>query len=163
MVFSKVPQGFRSSWGRELFQTESSYNYKISNTSFHYFIILACLTLVTFDDIPGQSSVSGVIPNGYQGLNWTNAEYINVSTTSLSGYQNGVQTPPYVVHNPTGGSWSVTTANATSFAFNSVRLVSAWRDALTHSTRWVPPVGPTIVWQENQKKNTFFFFSRRLQ
>ena len=89
-----------------------------------------CTTLITFDDIPGQSPVSGVIYNGYKNLNWTNARYVNASTMPASGYQVAQNSPSYVADNPTGGSFSLTSANGTSFAFDSLIVVAGWRDNL---------------------------------
>ncbi len=91
----------------------------------------ACMTLVTFDDIPNQSSTSGIIPNGYKNLNWTNVEYINASTIPTnSGYVKGVRTQPFVMYNPTGDNVTITTSNGTRFSFDSLYLTSAWRDSL---------------------------------
>ncbi|CAF4955555.1 unnamed protein product, partial [Rotaria sp. Silwood1] len=92
-----------------------------------------CTTRVTFDDIPGQSSTSGVVPNGYKNLNWTNVLYLNSSTMPTSGYQTAVNSPPFVGYNPGGTIVQITTANGTKFAFNSVIVSSAWRDNLVWS------------------------------
>ncbi|CAF3695510.1 unnamed protein product [Rotaria sp. Silwood1] len=92
-----------------------------------------CTTRVTFDDIPGQSSTSGVVPNGYKNLNWTNVLYLNSSTMPTSGYQTAVNSPSFVGYNPGGTIVQITTANGTKFAFNSVIVSSAWRDNLVWS------------------------------
>lgn len=91
------------------------------------------MTRVTFDDIAGASSTSGVIPNGYQNLNWTNLSYLNVSTQPTSGYQYVMNSPPYVAYNPGGATVRIQTANGTSFSFDSVLVTSAWRDSLIWS------------------------------
>ncbi len=94
-------------------------------------LLSACTTFVTFDDIANQSHTSGIIPNGYKNLNWTNGEYINVSTIlTNSGYMKGVQTQPFVLNNPTDGNVIITTTNGTRFSFDSLYLTSAWRDFL---------------------------------
>ncbi|CAF4040808.1 unnamed protein product, partial [Adineta steineri] len=89
-----------------------------------------CTTRVTFDDIPGQTSTSGVIPNGYDNLNWTSTSYINASTTSNSGYQNAVISQPYVAYNPGGAQVIIAAVNGTHFSFDSVVVGSVWRDNL---------------------------------
>ncbi|CAF3994265.1 unnamed protein product [Rotaria sordida] len=92
-----------------------------------------CTTRVTFDDISGQSSTSGIVPNGYKNLNWTNVMYLNASTMPTSGYQTITTSPPFVGYNPGGATVMITTANGTKFAFNSVVVSSAWRDNLAWS------------------------------
>ncbi|CAF3382523.1 unnamed protein product, partial [Rotaria sp. Silwood2] len=89
--------------------------------------VATCTTLVTFDDIPNQSSTSGIIPDGYKNLNWLNAEYINASTTPTNnGYRTVVHSQPFVAYNPSGGNITITTANSTRFSFDSLFLSSAW-------------------------------------
>ena len=96
----------------------------------------ACTTRITFDDIPGQSSTSGVIPNGYKNLNWVNAEYVNISTMpSNSGYGRKYGDSPFVMHNPTGEMINITTANGSRFSYDSIRITSAWRDSLNVTVR----------------------------
>lgn len=87
--------------------------------------------MVTFDDIPGQTSTSGVIPNTYNNLNWTNAEYINTSLPGTTGgYTEGVTSRPFVLHNTPGTNLTLVTANGTRFSFDGMRLTSAWRESL---------------------------------
>lgn len=88
------------------------------------------MTRVTFDDIPSQSATSGVVPNGYKNLNWTNTFYLNVSTQPTSGYQYIMGSSPYIAYNPGGVSVNITTANGTRFSFDSILVNSAWRDNL---------------------------------
>ena len=91
----------------------------------------ACTTLVTFDDITGQTPTSGIIPNTYRNLNWTNAEYINTSLLGTTGgYITGVRSRPFVLHNTPGTNVTLVTANGTRFSFDGMRLTSAWRDSL---------------------------------
>ncbi|CAF4310570.1 unnamed protein product, partial [Rotaria magnacalcarata] len=89
-----------------------------------------CTTRVTFDDIPGQLATTGVVPNGYHNLNWANVWYVNASTEPTSGYQYDVTSPPFVGTNPGGATVEITSANGTSFAFDSMVVTSAWRDNL---------------------------------
>ncbi len=95
-----------------------------------FFLSLDCTASVTFDDIPDQSSTSGVVPNGYKNLNWTNVDYLNVSTMPTSGYQTAVYFPPFVAYNPGGANVTIMSANGTGFAFNSMIIAAAWRDNL---------------------------------
>lgn len=56
--------------------------------------------MVTFDDIPGQSSTTGVVPDGYKNLTWANTEYVNTSTTlANSSYRTGLRSSPFVAYN----------------------------------------------------------------
>lgn len=99
---------------------------------FTFLFCLDCTTLVTFDDIPSQSGNAGVVPNGYKNLNWTNVEYVNGSSmAAFSGYEYGVNSPPYVAHNPNQGMVIIRTANGTRFSFDSVVVTSGWRDSLS--------------------------------
>jgi hypothetical protein len=95
-----------------------------------FIFLLDCTTLITFDDIPSESATSGVIPNGYKYLNWNNTFYLNASTVPMSGYQTAVYSPPYVAYNPGGAMVQITSANGTSFAFNSAIVSAAWRSNL---------------------------------
>ncbi|CAF3310316.1 unnamed protein product [Rotaria socialis] len=75
-------------------------------------------------------ATTGVVPNGYNNLNWTNVWYVNASTEPTSGYEYAVTSPPFVGTNPGGATVKITSANGTSFAFDSVIVTSAWRDDL---------------------------------
>lgn len=87
--------------------------------------------MVTFDNISGQTATSGVIPNTYSNLNWTNAEYINTSLPGTTGgYRNGVVSRPFVLYNTPGTNLTLVTANGTRFSFDGMRLTSAWRESL---------------------------------
>ena len=91
-------------------------------------LLSACTTFITFDDIPGQSSTSGIIPNNYSNLNWNNAEYINTSLSSTAGgYNLGARSRPFVLRNLPGTNVSLVTANGTRFSFDGLYLTSAWR------------------------------------
>ncbi|CAF1287301.1 unnamed protein product [Adineta steineri] len=120
--------------------------------------VATCTTLINFNDIPGASSTSGIIPNGYKNLNWINAGYINVSTTpSNSGYRAGVSTMPFVMYNPTGGNLTITSANGTRFSFDAVWLTSAWRNPMnivvdTFSNGWITSGGQVSLSTTYQTK-----------
>ncbi|CAF0751434.1 unnamed protein product [Adineta ricciae] len=92
-----------------------------------------CTTPVTFDNIPGQTSTIGVVPNNYKSLNWNNTYYLNVSTVPLSGYTKVLGSSPYVATNQGGGVVRISSVNGTSFSFDSVLIVAAWRDNLNWS------------------------------
>ncbi|CAF0742263.1 unnamed protein product [Adineta ricciae] len=89
-----------------------------------------CTTKVTFDNITGQTSTSGAVPNGYQNLNWTNTNYLNASTVPSSGYPIAMQSPSYVAYNPGGAAVQIISANGTSFSFDSVTIAAAYRSGL---------------------------------
>jgi hypothetical protein len=106
----------------------------------------ACTTLVTFDDIAGQPSMPGIIPNGYKNLNWTNIAYINASSMPFkSGYRVAVSSPPFVAYNPSGGNVTITTANGTRFSFDSLFLTSAWRDSLNITMKTIRANSTTSI------------------
>lgn len=118
------------------------------------------MTHITFEDIPGASAVSGVIPNGYNNLNWTNAEYVNSSAMSTSGYQAvAFISKPYVADNPSGAALTAISANGSTFSFDSVVVTSAWRDSLSWTlavyrgaslyvtgTFLLSPINRTTIW-----------------
>jgi hypothetical protein len=51
----------------------------------------------------------------------------------ISGYQTAVFSPPFIAYNPGGVNVTITTANGTRFAFNSIIIAAAWRDNLIWS------------------------------
>ncbi|CAF1006628.1 unnamed protein product, partial [Adineta ricciae] len=95
-------------------------------------LVATCTTLITFNDIPGQSSTSGIIPNGYKNLNWTNVNYINASTTPIgSGYRTALGNQTFLMYNANGFNFTISSANGTRFSFDSFIYNSAWYDVLT--------------------------------
>ncbi|UJR14477.1 hypothetical protein I4U23_001474 [Adineta vaga] len=86
-----------------------------------------CTTRITFDDIAGQTATSGIVPNGYNNLNWTNVMYLNSSTVPLSGYPIAQSSPSYVAYNPGGAFVRIQSANGTSFSFDQVKISAGWR------------------------------------
>ena len=84
-------------------------------------------TLITFDDL-SDNGVGALIPNGYQGLNWSNLYVLNTQLFGTpSGYQNNTVSPPNVVFNGFGAP-AVISNNA--FTLNSFYLGAAWNDGL---------------------------------
>lgn len=84
-------------------------------------------TLITFDDLSDNGNGTQ-IPNGYQGLNWSNLYVLNTQLFSTpSGYQNNTVSPPNVVFNGFGAP-AVISNNA--FTLNSFYLGAAWNDGL---------------------------------
>jgi hypothetical protein len=80
-------------------------------------------TLITFDDLGG-----GPIPNGYQGLNWSNFYVLNTSGFTPSGYVNGTISSPNVAFNAFGNPASF--AGSSPFTLTSAYLTAAWNDGL---------------------------------
>ena len=109
--------------------------YFIGSTTYNIFSFfsLVCTTQVTFDDISGQSSSSGTVPNGYNNLNWMNTMYINATSAPLSGFRSIVPASPYVAYNPGGSNITISSTNGSSFSFDSITWASAWRNSLTIS------------------------------
>ena len=58
---------------------------------------------------------------------------MNTSAMPNSGFQTALTSAPYVAYNSGGNAITVTTANGTRFAFNSMIVASAWRDGMTWS------------------------------
>src|ERR1039458_9520973 len=76
-------------------------------------------TVVTFDDLSGPRVIFG-LPQGYQGLTWTNFDCINAvldaSVNGLAGDYYGMVTPSNVAFNA-GGSPAEIDARGTNFDF----------------------------------------------
>lgn len=99
---------------------------------------LACLSftsqmvgfgqLITFDDLP---STQARVPNGYDGLSWSEFDYLQVSTYSInpSGYQAGMISPGKVGFGFDGTSPS-SVSSAGPFNLYSAYLTAAWNDNL---------------------------------
>ena len=84
-------------------------------------------TLITFDDLSDNGNGTQ-IPNGYQGLNWSNLYVLNTQLFSTpSGYQNNTVSPPNVAYNAFGAP-AVISNN--TFTLNSFYLGAAWNDGL---------------------------------
>ncbi len=63
-----------------------------------YLVIFKNGSSIVSIDISNESKISGIIPNGHQKLNWTNAGYIYPSTTlSNSDYRVGVHRWPFIM------------------------------------------------------------------
>ncbi len=93
--------------------------------------------LVTFDDfdLSHAHAYSTNIPNGYQGLNWTNFGIVNGILQSsalggyLSGYNYGMVTPSNVAYNAFGNPAEIDSPG-TNFSFLSAYLTGAWNSNL---------------------------------
>jgi hypothetical protein len=87
--------------------------------------------LVTFDDI--SINFHGPIPNGYQGLTWSNFSMLNAVLFSnfvgVTGYSYGMVSPSDVAFNALGNPAEVD-ARGTDFNFLSVYLTGAWSSNL---------------------------------
>jgi hypothetical protein len=85
-------------------------------------------TTVTFDNL-NETGTGSFIPNGYEGLVWSNSRCINaILLTSFpnvgtSGYYFGMVSASNVVYNPFGGSMEID--SATNFNFLSAYLTGA--------------------------------------
>jgi len=88
-------------------------------------------TLVTFDDI--SIDFHGPIPNGYQGLTWSNFWMLNAvlfsNVAGVTGYSYGMVSPSDVAFNALGNPAEVD-ARGTDFNFLSVYLTGAWNSNL---------------------------------
>lgn len=96
-------------------------------------------TTLTFDElstapIPGSRSPGGgVVPNGYQGLDFSNLFYSNGATTASisggAGYGNGTVSGSNVAYNGYGNPAVISTSTGT-FDFNSAYLTATFDDSL---------------------------------
>jgi len=119
--------------------------------------------LVTFDDfdLSHSHAYSTNIPNGYQGLNWTNFGVVNPvlmsnALTYSVGYGYGMISPSNVAYNAFGNPAEID-ARGTNFDFLSAYLTAAWNSNLNievegfrdtnlvyDQTKIVSPFGPTL-------------------
>jgi hypothetical protein len=77
--------------------------------------------LVTFDDLGG----GGTLPDGYQGVHWTNFFYVNGTVQVNSGYKPAVVSPNNVAFSGGGNPAFLGNAELDSGYFTAV-----WRDGL---------------------------------
>jgi hypothetical protein len=87
-------------------------------------------TLVNFDDLPGAGSN---IPNGYQGLSWSNFWYENAvlgaNELGTNGYYYGMVSASNVAFNANGTPAEID-SSITNFNFLSAYLTGAWNSNL---------------------------------
>jgi hypothetical protein len=86
-------------------------------------------TVITFEDAPNSSR--GVnLPDGYQGLSWSNFGVVNAVLTSnlvgVSGANYGMVSPSNVAYSSAFGLPSEIDSPGTNFSFLSVYLTGAW-------------------------------------
>lgn len=96
----------------------------------------AAQTVITFDDIITSSSNGSLtIPNGYQGLNWSNLGVIDAADYAYnpSGYQNGTVSGKNVGYSGGGSGLISTIAPGSTFTFNSGYFTATWNDGLSWS------------------------------
>ena len=83
----------------------------------------AFATTIFFDDLPG----SDLIPNGYNGLEWTNFYYLDGTTIPNSGYLPAIVSPNNVAYNGFGDPALISDG---TFDLNSGYFTAAWNDNL---------------------------------
>jgi hypothetical protein len=84
----------------------------------------AFATTIFFDDLPGDLSA---IPNGYNGLNWTNFFNVDGTTQPPSGYHPAIVSPNNVAFNGFGDPALISDG---AFDLNSGYFTAAWNDDL---------------------------------
>jgi hypothetical protein len=94
-----------------------------------------CSRVLTFDDIAITNNIKyGSIPNGYGGLNWTNALYMNTTwekvTYGWNGYATGLTSGIFDGFNSNGQQMAISTPVGQYFTMNSISLSAAWRNNL---------------------------------
>ncbi len=110
--------------------------FPIALAAFCYLLTIptAPAATITFDNLPAVSCVpSKTIPNGYDGLNWTNFGYDNgtVAPCSVEGYGPDLTSSPNVGFNKGGTPASVTSASP--FTVGSGVFAAVFNDGLTLS------------------------------
>jgi hypothetical protein len=102
----------------------------------------AITVTVTFDDI--STDAIGLIPNGYQGLQWTNFGFVNGSVQHPgSGFDNGAVSGLYTAFNGFGAMASLQNG---VFDFESVYMAAAWNDGLTITVEGL--LSGTPIWSQ---------------
>jgi hypothetical protein len=84
--------------------------------------------VITFDSL--TATVSSPVPNGYEGFNWSNFDYLTSTPGELSGYPVGTISSPNVGFNGLGDPASFTSAGGSPFTLTSLFLTAAWNDGL---------------------------------
>jgi hypothetical protein len=101
-----------------------------------FYVQPAMALTITFDDLTDTSAGFGgtMIPNGYQGLNWTNWYVLNTPAFTVNangglpnGALNGTVSLPNVAYN-LNGDLAIFSNNP--FTFNSADLTAFWRNGL---------------------------------
>lgn len=100
----------------------------LSAATFVCVVPQASATTITFDDLPTPVAGGSLIPNGYDGLTWTNFSYIKGASISPSGLKNGVVSTPDVAFNKNGNVASF--SSTTPFEVVDLELTSAWDNGL---------------------------------
>jgi hypothetical protein len=89
---------------------------------------------ITFDELGNDGSSGTPIPDGYEGLDWTNFDVLNTPDYTVNfgpnGYANGTVSNPNIAYNNFGNPASFGNSS-TSFNFGSADFTAAWRDGLT--------------------------------
>ena len=101
-------------------------------TSFFVVAIPAFATTINFDDLDGSGN--NLVPNGYNGFNWTNFYTYdavnNPAGLPASGYQYAAVSPNNVAFGGGAGFGNPAFASNTLFNLGSAYLTSIWRDNL---------------------------------
>lgn len=69
------------------------------------------------------------MPNGYNNIDWTNAN-ANMPSSTTNGYYTGTVSKPYSVFNPYGNPLTMTSDNSSLFNLYSLSIAAAWNDNL---------------------------------
>jgi hypothetical protein len=103
-----------------------------------FFVVLALskarATVITFDALPLNTGTASVIPNGYQGLAWSNFFVVNAVLQIdhypflTNGYYYGIVSATNVAGNASGNPAEID--SSTNFNFYGVYLTGAWSSNL---------------------------------
>ena len=86
-------------------------------------------TTVTFSNLPDLGGQDALIPNGYDGFDWSNFYYLDGDAYNPnSGYANGAVSGPNVAFNGFGESASL---SGPTFNFIGADLTAAWNNGLS--------------------------------
>jgi hypothetical protein len=108
------------------------------------YFVAARASVLTFDDLPGESQ----IPNGYGGFNWGNVWYEKPSTP-FSGLHNGVVSGTDIAYNAGGDPAYI---SGPLFNFEGAYLTGAWSDGLNVTVKGI--LGGQEIYSETVVINT---------
>ena len=128
------------------------------------FLDCGCSRVLTFDDITTVGNIQySTIPNGYGGLTWSNALYMNTTweqvTYGWNGYATGRNSGIFVAFNGGGLAMSISVPVGQYFQLNSAVLAAAWNKDLmltVKATRANVVVYQTVVTLQVLSKTTLY-------
>ncbi|CAF1014737.1 unnamed protein product [Didymodactylos carnosus] len=98
-------------------------------TEFYLMNVFIVAIPITFDDIPGAGASTGSIPSIYDGLMWTNAQYLNSTNFGGTGYTQICTSYCLWFKDATMTIQSIN--SSTTFTFKSCVIGAGWNNVQT--------------------------------